>query len=819
MLSKAGLMNELLSDARFAAGALRRQPGFTAVIVATLALGIGANTALFSIVDAVLLRPLPVRAPDQLVTVWETGARKSRVAPANFFDWRRESKSFTNLAAFGAVGFTLSGSGEAERVGGARVSANYFDVLGVTPLLGRGFVAQDETPGTSPVILGYELWASRFAKDPAIVGKSVTLDGSPYDVIGVAPYGLYPSWPSATARLSFAARTQQVFVPLRMDAARAANRNSHVLGVVARLRDGVSVADASDEMQALGRRLAALHPNTNAGESAMVSGLQTELTGEVKSGLVILLAAVALLLALACANVASVLLARGTARTREIAVRRTLGASRYRIARLLTTESLLLALTGGLVGCVLAVTAMPVLLALLPPDLPRLNEVAVNGRVLSFALMASVLTGVVFGLWPALRASMDDPARGLRDGAPGSGDREGSQARRGLVVAQVAVALVLVIGGTLLARSFGRLRQVDPGFSPEGLLAFHLDLPARFATPPQIVTAYADLLERFQSVPGVRAGAVAYDSPLESNWIDSFSVEGRPEPEAGLAAHLAIVSSGYFEALGVRVLAGRGIDERDSLNSAGAVVVSQAFALRFFPNESPVGHWLRIGTPSGMNGPSSPTRFQIVGVAADVHSLGLAKVPEPTYYLSAGQFPQRDMGVLLQIEGDPLGALPSLRAELRRFDDAIALSDPTTLIRTIETKVAQPRFNTMALIGFAALALALTSVGLYGLLSYSVARRTREIGVRLALGATREQVRALVLGEGMRLVGTGAVIGVVAAAFAGRMMSALLFGVAPEDTLSFSVGLIALLLAGGVAAFVPARRAAAVTPASALRTD
>ncbi|MEO8360240.1 MAG: ABC transporter permease [Vicinamibacteria bacterium] len=812
-------MRQLLSDLRFASVALRRQPGFAAVVIGTLALGIGANTALFSVVDAVLLRPLPFREPARIVTLWEMGAQKSRVTPADFLDWKRDAKSFSGMSAFNAIGFTLTGAGAAERVGGARVSTNYFDVMGARPVLGRAFVARDEEPGSSPIILGFNLWRTRFHGDASIVGKTVTLDGTAYDVIGVAPAGLYPTWPSAGGTLSFADRTQQVFLPMHMDARRAANRNSHVIGVVARMRDSVTMDDARQEMRSLAHRMASLYPATNAEGSVILTSLESEISGGVRTALVTLLAAVGLLLALACANAASVLLARASAREREIAIRRALGAGRMRIARLLITESLVLALAGGVLGCALAAVGIPAIVALLPQDLPRVAAVAINGQVLAFALLASIGTGITFGLMPALQASSQDPSLGFRDGSAGSGDRKGQRTRRGLVVAQVALALVLVVSGTLIGRSFDRLRQVDPGFKADGVLAFQLVLPSRYAAPAQISAAYSELIMRFNGLPGVRNSAVAYDSPLESNWIDSFEIEGEAPSEHGLSAHLAIVGGSYFEALGVRLLKGRPIIASDSASASGVVVVSQDLASRFFPGRDPIGHWMRLSTPAAMNGPSAPTRFQIVGIADDVHSVGMARNPEPTYYVAADQFPQRDMSVLLRVDAEPLSLLPSVRAEIRRFDDSIALSDPTTLAQTLEAKVAQPRFNMFALSGFAFLALALTAVGLYGLLSYSVARREREIGVRLALGARPDEVRWLVVSEGLRLVSAGGLFGVIGAFVAGQAMKSLLYGIAPNDGLSFAAGASALLLAGTVAAVIPAHRAARVAPASALRHD
>lgn len=812
-------MRTFLDDARFTLRSLKRQPGFAAVVITTLALGIGANTALFSILDAVVLRPLPYREPDRVVTLWETAPRKSRVAAANFLDWRAEAKSFSGMAAFSARGMTLSGNGEAERIGGAAVTADYFDVLGVKSAAGRLFLERDQAPGPAVAILGYDLWKRRFAGDPGVVGQTIALDGTPYEILGVTSPGLYPSWPSATGRLSFAERTQQIFVPMRLDSGHAANRNSHVMGVVARLGAGVSLEDAQGEVRALGDRLASLYPATNEGENILASPIATELMGEARPALLALFAAVGLLLALACANVASLLLARGTAREREVAVRRALGASATAIARLVVTESVLLALVGGALGVVLAALAVPALLALLPADIPRLENVQVDARVLLFAALSSLLTALGFGLFPAWRAAKSDPGTGLRDGGAGSGDGRGQRARRILIVAQVAIALVLVTSGLLLGRSFWKLRAVDPGFKAQGVLSFQVVLPSRFADLGEVATAYDQMLEQFRSLPGAHTAAVAYDSPLESNWIDSFEIEGQADPKGAFSAHLGIVSDDYFETLSVPILSGRALDARDRLGAEGAIVVSRSFAERFFPDADPVGHWLRLGTPSAMGGPAAPTRFQIVGLSDNVHSMGLAKGPEPTYYLSARQFPQRDMTVLLGVSGLPMSALSGARAELHRFDAEIALLEPRALTESLDAKVAQPRFNMIALLSFAGMALVLTAVGLYGLLSYSVARRVREIGVRLALGARPDEIRRLIMGEGLRLVGAGLVVGLVGAFAGNRALSALLFEVSPDDAVSVAAGLATLVVAGTLAALIPARRAQQVTPASALRTD
>lgn len=812
-------MRALLGDASFAASTLRRQPGFAAVVITTLALGIGVNTALFSIVDAVLLRPLPFREPGRLVALWETTPRKARVAPANYLDWRRESRAFESMAAFGAAGFSLTGAGEAERVEGAVVDTSYFEVIGVSPSLGRTFTARDAEPGAASVILGHELWRRRFGGDPGVIGRSVMLDGAAYDVVGVASPGLYPSWPSASGRISFSGRSQQVFVPMRWDEGRAANRNSHVLGVVGRLREEFDLEAGRREMSALGQRLAALHPEANEGEGVLVTSLESEIVGDVRPAMTVLLGGVGLVLVLACANVASLLLARASSRERELAVRRALGASRGRILRLMLAESLLLALTGGALGCGLAAFGVELLLAALPADVPRLAEVAVDGRVLAFALLASLATGLAFGLGPALHASTGDAARGLRDGSRVSSAPGRLRVRRWLVVAQVSLALVLTTASALLVRSFDQLRRVDPGFSPDGVLVFDLLLPPRYSGMSQVSGALDRLLDRLRSLPGVEVAALAYDSPLESNWIDAFSIEGRPAPPEGLSARLSIVGPGYFDALRIALRAGRPLEARDAAGAAGAIVVSESFAARFFPAEDPLGRWLIVRTPQAVWGTAAPSRFQIVGIAEDVRSQGIGSRSEPTYYIAAGQFPQSEMSVLVRAGGEPLALLPAVREEVARFDAELAVGNPTTLVRALAAGVAQPRFNMLVLGGFAGLALGLSGVGLYGLLSYSVARRTREMGIRLALGAWPRQLEALVVREGLTLVAAGGALGLCGALVAGRLMSALLYGVGPADGVSFGAALAVLCLAGLLASYVPARRAAGVAPSSALRAE
>lgn len=813
-------MTSLWTDLMLAARRLRRSPGTSLAIVTTLALGIGANTALFSVVDAVLLRPLPYRQPDRLVALWETVPGRFRVAPANYLDWTAQAHSFESMAAFGAAGFTLTGAGEPERVDGAAVSGRYFETLGVVPALGRAFRAGEDAPGAEKVVvLGHELWQRRFGGDPAILGRGLALDGELHTVVGVMPPGLYPTWASPSGRIPFLRRTQDFWVPLDLGPRMAANRRSHVLGVVARLREGVTIRAAQQEMAGLAQRLAQEHPATNAGGGALVTSLRSEIVGDVEPALLVLLGAVAAVLLLACANVAGLLLARSAARARELAVRRALGAGRLPLVRLVLSESLLLALLGGVAGAALAALGVEALLRALPTEIPRAGDVAVDARVLFFALVLSLTASVAAGLLPALQASSAAPLLALKQAVPGGAGGPG-RLRGPLVVGQVAVALVLLTGGTLLARSFGNLREVSPGFVSEGVLAFELLLPpSRYAEHHRVAAAWKELVERLEGLPSVRSAAVAYDSPLETNWIDSFVVEGAASSEQPSSARLGIASPGYFNTLGIPVTKGRGFDERDDASHPGVAVVSDAFARAHFPGEDPIGRVLAIRTPSAIWGEKAPARFEIVGTAGDTRSQGLAAPPEPTFYLAAAQFPSQSMKVLLRTAGDPLALVPAVRETLARLDPELAPSEVTSLARLVDANVAQPRFNALVLAVFAALALTLAAVGLYGLLAHSVALRTREIGVRMALGARRSTVTGLVVRQGLRLFGTGLALGMAGSLAVTRVLSGLLFGVTATDPVSFLAAPLVLTATAAVAAFVPARRAAGVEPAAALRYE
>src|SRR5919107_4535446 len=531
-------MRTLIRDLRFGARMLTKSPGFALVAVVTLALGVGANTAIFSVVNAVLLRPLDYREPGRVVALWENVPAKGgrwRVTPANFFDWKGQSGVFGEAAAFGASTLNLPGAGEPAELSGTRVSGDYFAALGVAPALGRAFTAEEYEPGKGQVvILGQGLWRGRFGSDPNVLGKTVRLDGGAYTIVGVMPAGVYPA-SAGTSKISFDAARQEYLVPMSFGAAWAANRNSHVLGVVARMKPGVTLERAQADMNLVARRLEEAYPATNAGEGASVVALADEVVGDVRPALLVLLGTVGLVLLIACANVASLLLAQLAARRKEVAIRAALGAGRARLVRQFLVEGALLSLAGGALGALLAAWGVDLLLKVMPQEIPRLDRVGVDARALLFTLALSAFTGLVFGLVPALQASRADLRETLKEaGRAGLAGPQRQRFRRLLVVAQVALAVVLVVGAGLLVKSFWRLRQVDPGFDPSRVAVLSLSLPqSKYAEWQKISAFYAQLFERVSGLPGVRSATIAYDNPLTSNWLDSFTVEGRPEPEAG----------------------------------------------------------------------------------------------------------------------------------------------------------------------------------------------------------------------------------------------------------------------------------------------
>lgn len=809
----------LLRDLRFGFRTLVESPGFTAVTILTLALGIGANTAIFSIVHGVLLKPLPFETPERLLTLWEYAPddagrmHRSRVTAANYFDWKAQNTAFEEMALFGSAGFNWTGDGEPEQLLGARVTASYFALLGVEPAIGRNFTEEDNEPGAHRVvILGHGLWQRRFGRSPDVIGELLTLDGVPFEVIGVAPPAVYPTWPQATARLPFLPVYQEIFVPMALDEERRSNRRSHLYGVLARLDEDATLEGARAEMETIAQRLADAHPSTNTGETVWMTPFLDELVGGVRPALLVLLGAVGVVLLVACANMAGLWIARSVARRQEVAIRTALGASRLTLVRQFLCESSILAVSGGLLGVGVAMVAVEVLIGLSPAQVPRLAESGLNLPVLAFALLVTLAAGALFGLAPALQLSKLEL---------GDGTRSTSRQRlgRGLVVAEISLAVVLVVGAGLVLQSFWRLARVDLGFRATNVLVAELSLPASSYSEPSSIGRFFDALVRqVGALPPVEAVSIAYDHPLDSNWTDSFGIPGRGETDEHLAATFRIVGEDYFRTVGVDVVRGRTFTELDDLDHPGAVIVNEAFVRRYFPDADPLGRAILTSTPRNVWGEPIPNRFTVVGIVQNVKFLGPDTPDEPAFYVPARQFPLPDMTLVVRTSDEaPANLAPRLREEVWALDGQLPIGNISTLARLLDEAFAQPRFNLLLLGAFAVAALGLAVIGIYGLLASDVARRRSEIGIRMALGARARDVITLVVGQGVRVIGAGLALGLVSALLGSRVLSGLLFGVSTHDPTTFAV--VAGLL-GGVAllaSYLPARRASRIAPVTALR--
>ena len=817
-------MSSLFADVRHGWRALRRAPGYTAVALLMISLSVGANTALFTVIDAVLLRPLPYAEPDRVVALWETAlgadGRRSRVTAADYRDVRDQSTVFEATAMFGAAGFNLTAAGEPEQVLGSRVTASYFETLGVQPMLGRAFVAEEEQPGSRVAILGHGLWQRRFGGRRDVVGASIVLDDQLHIVVGVMPAGVYPTWPATQAFIPFLPRYQQIWVPIGLTPERSADRRSHVYGALARLRDGVALDEAQAQMDAIAIGLADQYPDAKRDEGIAVVPLTAEMVGSVRRTLLTLFGAVGVLLLVACANVAGLGLARALSRRHETAIRVALGATRWRLVRRLLVETVLLALIGGTIGLALAWMGIGGLVAVAPQDIPRLDAANIHGGVVAFTLFASAVAGLLCGILPALATARRDVQPMLQSGA--RVDRSGiggDGIRRGLVVAEIGAAVVLVIGAGLLIRSFNNLQDVDVGFTRERVLTMDLVLPpTRYPQAAHILTFHRELRDRLEGLPGVVSMATAYNHPLDATWIDGFVLADRPEPEPGEqpTSWMRPVSHDYFVTAGVQILRGRAITETDDLNHPGAVVINESFARRFYPDEDPLGKRLRL--QSSWVWPT-PTDHEIVGIARDVKFLGPEREAEAAYYRSFRQFPLHDMTILVRAAGDPLALARAVRAEVWEVDPDQPIANVSTMAQHYDAAVAQPRFGMWLLTLFGGLTLALAVIGVYGLVTYLVTQRTKEIGIRMALGAAAHDVAALFLGIGLRLSLAGALVGLIGALALSRFLQALLFEVSSADPLTYAVMTGALTAAALLACYLPARRATRIDPATTLRTD
>lgn len=806
---------DFLHDLRYALRMLLKNPGFTIVAVVALALGIGANTAIFSVVNTVLLRPLPYRDPERLVMVWEEDSKRGfpQETPAvgNYVEWRDQNQVFESMAAIADQSFNLTGVGDPERLEGRSVSANLFPMLGIEPQIGRVFSAADDQPGAQPVVmLSYGLWQRRFGGDASIVGKPLTLNGESYTVVGVMP-----------ARFQFPTRDDQAWVPIAFTPEQTANRNRHYLQVIAKLKPGVTLQQAQTEMSAIATRLQQQYPESNADLGSVVISLHEHLVGDIKPALLILLGAVGLVLLIACANVANLLLARAAVRQKEIAVRVALGARRLRLVRQFLTESLLLSTVGGIVGLLIAYAGLLFLRSFIPEDISQAREIALDLKVLGFTLFVSVTTGIVFGLAPAIQAvrfnQSETLKEGGRDAATGG---SGKRLRSVLVVAEVAISLVLLIGAGLLINSFLRLRNVDPGFRADNLLTMTIVVAeSKYTELEQLSAFYTDLIQRVQSLPGVRSAAVTTNLPLyRQGNTSSIYIEGRPDPppQQEPVVVIRVVSPGYFDTMTIPLLSGRNINDQDSLTARNAsVVISETMARQHWPNEDPIGKRISLRQRR-----SEEDWIQVIGVVKDVRQFELTAEPRPQMYLSYRQAPffiPRDLVVKTDVEPASLAA--SVRKAVWEIGKDQPVSDIRTMDEILGESIARQRFSMLLLAIFAGVAMVLAGVGIYGVMSYSVAQRTHEIGIRMALGAQTGAVLKLAVGYGMKLVITGIVMGLVAAFALTRLMSTLLFDVTPTDPTTFTLISLLLVAVAAIASYIPARRATKVDPIVALRYE
>ena len=818
-------MNTLFQDLNYGFRMLWKHPGVTAIALLTLALGIGANTAIFSVVNAVLLNPLPYREPDRLVSLWESksGQGRWRVAPANFHDWKKQNTVFEDVAAFGRNSLTLTGDGEPEQLVGARVSSGYFAVVGVEPFIGRSFTTDEYEPGkANVVILGHALWQGRYGGDRNIINRNITLDNKPYTVVGVMPQGLYPVSPLNPGRITFNEQEQNFWLPMTFTAQWAAARSAHVLGVVARLKKGVSVEQATAEMNAIGARLEHDYAE-NRGEGILVNPFMQEVVGNVRPALLTLLGAVAVVLLIACANVAGLLLAQHAGRSKEIAIRAALGASRARLVRQFLIEGVLLSFFGTVAGLAVAALGMKVLLQFVPAVVPRLAQVSLDWRVLRFTILIALGTCVVFGLAPALQTSKPDLNSALEQSGRTSGPAANRlRFRQLLVIFQISMAVMLVIGAGLLIKSFWLLQRVDPGFQSEGVLTAELTLTvSKYSEPEQINNFHKQLLERVSALPGVKHATIAYDHPLASNWIDSFQIEGRvlPPDSRSQSANFVPIGPEYFDTVGLKLVTGRRFTSLDDQDHPGVALINESFAKHYFANENPLGQKMKPGPPGRIWQNKKLTSFEIVGIVRDVKLAGLDAPSEPAYYLPASQAPLQDMTLLVRTTTDPLSVVSAVRAAVLAIDPNQPISNVNTLEKVVDDSIAQRRLNMLLMGLFGGLAMLLSAVGIYGLLSHAVTQRTQEMGIRMALGAQVNDVLKLVLKQGMTMALLGEAIGLVAALLLTRLLRGLLFGVTPNDATTFVAVIGVLSTVALLACYLPARRATKVDPLVALRYE
>ncbi len=809
-------VEQTIQDARHAVRALAKSPGFAFVAIAALALGIGANTAILSVVDAILMKPLPYVGAERLVVLLHHG--RNPVAPANFLDWRAQSRSFEAMGAAEYWTPNLTAAENPEKLYALRMTADVLPMLGVAPLAGRFFGADEENPGKDRVaVIGHGLWRRRFGGDPQTVGRTIALNGEPYTIVGIMPPGFRfaPFW----------ATNAELWAPLAFGD-RAGSRESSSLRVFARLKPGVSLAQARSEMAAITGRLEREFPGTN--QDVAVVPLKEKVVGEIRPALLVLLAAVGLVLLVACANVAHMLLARAASRQREIAVRAALGASRARLIRQTLTESLVLSLAGAAAGVALAAYGLRILVWLAPASIPRVDGIGLDGRVLLATLAVSLLTAIGFGLAPALQASAVRVQDALQEGGRGAAEsRRRSRLRRLFVASEVALALVLLVGAGLMMRSFAALQRIDPGWDPRNVLTMVVSVGGtKQAEPARRAVFYGELLERVRAVRGVRAAGLINHLPIAGDiWGLPYAVEGRPRPlrgESPVAAY-RVVFPGYFRAMRIPLLRGRDVAESDGPRAPDVVVVNEYLAKRQWPGEDPIGRRISLEDKDGQ-----PVWATVVGVARNAVREDWSAEPEDEVYMPwlqntfyrTSPGPQiAYMTLVVRTDGNAAAMAPSLRAAVWSIDPGLPISEVQTMERVVTDATAGPRFQMLLLGLFAAVAVILAAVGIYGVMSYAVSRRTREIGVRMALGANAPDVLRLVIGEAMAVALGGAAAGLAGALLLSQLMRGLLYGVGPGDPVTYAAVATLLLGIALLASYLPARRAARIDPIEALRQE
>jgi len=815
-------MDTLAQDIRYAIRKLARTPGFTFIAVATLALAIGATTSIFSIVNGVLLKPLPFEKPDRLVFVSSVNreGHTNPMSTLDFIDYRDQSKSFVGMAAYDRQAMNLTGTGaEPVRLEAAQVGAQFFDLLGVRAERGRTFARnEDAKEAAHVVVLSDATWRNRFGGDERLVGQEIRLDGEKYTVIGIAP-------PSLNLPAQSDLWVPFVFQSWQVD---PSNRGAHSHFAIARVRNGVTIESAKNEVAMIAKRLEKRYPESNTNFGGTVTLLQEQIVGKVDKALYVMFGAVAFVLLIACANVANLLLVRASTRESEMAVRTALGAGRTRIVRQLVTESVLLSAAGAVVGTALAAWAVDAVVSFGPRGLPRLDEVSVDGTVLAFTLVVAVLTGVAFGLVPAVHAARADIAQMLRESVRGSSKGGVRRTRSALVIAEVSLAVVLLVGAGLLIRSFVELTNVNPGFRPDNVVAFNLSLPSSKYEYERHVRAFvADLTQRLRQLPGSEEVGVTFGRPLDNSGLirTSFEVKGwaPSTPQNRHVAQVHMSSPEFFKAMGIPLVRGRiYTPAENSLDAAPTVVVTREFVKKYFPNEDPIGKQVTFGIThdTAETGKTSiDVKGEIIGVVGDVHDQDLSTPAYPTAYVPFNNFALGFFSVLVRTHADPSAAKTAIRAAVREVDRDVPVFGLTTMSQAVSDSVAQPRFYMLLLGVFAAIALLLAALGIYGVISYTVSQRTRELGIRIALGATREKVVRLVIGHGVWLAAAGVVLGALASVQLTRVISSLMFGVGNLDPLTFIAVPVCLLAVATLASYLPARRASNVDPVIAMRNE